>query len=121
MTTLKAFVAIIISAAGALVVALGAGTGQTIGSLDTTHWLLMAGSVLGSGGIVWFVENGPAHAYIKAVVAFLSAGIASLVTALNDDVITQSEWLVAFIAAVTATGFVFQVKNSGALRPRTAN
>lgn len=112
MSALKAFVAIIISAGGALVVALGAGTSQTIGSLDTTHWLLAIGSVLGSGGVVWFVENGPAHQYIKTVVAFLSAGIASLVTALNDNVITQSEWIVAFVAAVTATGFVFQVKNS---------
>ena len=112
MNALKAFVAIIVSAAGALVVALGPGTGQTFASLDTTHWLLAIGSVLGSGGVVWFVENGPAHAYIKTVVAFLSAGIASLVTALNDGVITQSEWLVAFIAAVTATGLVFQVRNS---------
>ncbi len=67
--------------------------------------------MLGSGGIVWFTENGAAHAYIKTVVAFLSAGIASLVTALNDNVITQSEWLVAFIAAVTATGLVYQVRN----------
>lgn len=112
MTVLKAAAAIVISAAGALVVALGPGTGQTIGSLDTTHWLLAIGSVLGSGGVVWFVENGPAHTYIKAVVAFLSGGIASLVTALDDNVITQSEWLVAFIAAVTATGFVYQLKNS---------
>ena len=112
MTYAKALIAIVISAAGALVVALGPGTGQSIGNLDATHWLLAIGSVLGSGGVVWFVENGPAHAYIKAVVAFLSAGIASLVTALNDGVITQSEWIVAFVAAVTATGFVFQVKNS---------
>lgn len=112
MTYAKALVAIVISAAGALVVALGPGTGQTLSSLDTTHWLLAIGSVLGSGGVVWFVENGPAHTYIKAAVAFLSAGIASLVTALNDNVITQSEWLVAFIAAVTATGIVYQVKNA---------
>lgn len=112
MNSLKAFIAIIISAAGALVVALGPGTGQTIGNLDTTHWLLAVGSVLGSGGVVWYVENGPAHMYIKAVVAFLSSGIASLVTALDDNLITQSEWLVAFIAAVTATGLVYQVKNS---------
>ena len=113
MTTLKAFVAIVVSAAGALVVALGTGNNQTLSGLDTTHWLLTAGAVLGSGGVVWFAENGPAHAYIKAVVAFLSAGIASLVTALNDNHITQAEYLVAFAAAVTATGLVFQVRNSG--------
>ncbi len=109
MTYLKAAVAIIVSAAGALVVALGPGTSQTLGGLDATHWLLAVGAVLGSGGVVWYVENGPAHAY-------LSAGIASLVTALNDGVITQAEWLVAFSAAVVATGLVFQVKN-GARQP----
>jgi hypothetical protein len=113
MTSLKAVVAIIISAVGALTVALGTGNNMSLSSLDTTHWLLIVGSILGSGGVVWFVENGPAHTYIKAVVAFLSAGIASLVTALNDSHITQAEYLVAFVAAVTATGFVYQVKNAG--------
>lgn len=116
MTSLKAVIAIVVSAAGALVVALGTGNTGGIGSLDTTHWLLAVASVLGSGGVVYFCENGAAHAYVKTVVAFLSAGIASLVTALNDGHITQTEWLVAFIAAVTATGFVYQATN-GARRP----
>lgn len=111
MTALKAIVATVVAAAGALVVALGTGNSGGIGSLDTTHWLLAAGTILGSGGIVWFTQNGPAHQYIKTVVAFLSAGIASLVVALNDNVISQSEWLVAFVAAVTATGLVYQVTN----------
>lgn len=110
MTALKAFVAVLVAAAGALVVALGPGAGG-LGSLDATHWLLAVGAVLGSGGIVYFCENGAAHLYIKTVVAFLSAGIASLVVALNDNVITQAEWLVAAVAAVTATGFVYQVTN----------
>jgi hypothetical protein len=114
MTNLKALIAVAVSAAGALVVALGTGTDQTIGQLDAKHWLLAAVAVLGSGGVVWFTENGPAHAYIKAVVAFLSAGIASLVTALNDGVITQAEWLVAFSAAVAATGLVYQLSNGTA-------
>lgn len=117
MTSLKAFVAVIVSAAGALAVALGTGNAAGIGSLDTTHWLLAVGSVLGSGGVVYFVENGPWHTYIKAVVAFLSAGIASLVTALNDNHITQAEYLVAFIAAVTATGLVYQVTNGAPTPP----
>jgi len=108
MTAIKAAIAIAVSAAGALVVALGTGNNSSIGHLDTTHWLLAIASVLGSGGVVYFCENGPDHPYIKTVVAFLSAGIASLVTALNDNHITQSEWLVAFIAAVTATGLVYQ-------------
>lgn len=112
MNYLKALVAIVVSAAGALVVALGPGS-NSLGALSTQTWLIAIGSVLGSGGVVWFVENGPAHTYIKTVVAFLTAGVASLVTALNDGVITQSEWLVAFVAAVTATGLVYQAKNAG--------
>lgn len=111
MTVLKAVVAIVISAAGALVTALGPGA-NTLSSIDGTHWLLAVGAVLGSGGLVWFTENGPWHTYIKTVIAFLSAGIASLVTALQDNQITQSEWIVAFVAAVTATGLVFQVSNT---------
>lgn len=111
MTAAKALIGIAVSAVGALVVALGPGTGQTLGNLDTTHWLLAIGSVLGSGGLIWFTQNGAAAPAIKAVVAFLSAGIASLVTALNDGVITQSEWLVALMAAVTATGLVYQITN----------
>ena len=112
MTALKAFVAVLVSAAGALAVALGTGNNMSIGDLGWRHWLTAVLAVLGSGGIVWFTENGPAHQYIKTVVAFLSAGIASLVVALEDGHITQTEWLVAFIAAVTATGLVYQVKNT---------
>jgi hypothetical protein len=89
MTAMKALMAILVSLAGALAVALGTGNTGSLGSLDATHWLLAIASVLGSGGVVWFCENGPWHPYIKTVVAFLSAGIASLVTALNDSIITQ--------------------------------
>lgn len=113
MTALKAFIAIIVSAGGALVVALGPG-GNSLGDLDATHWLLAAGTVLGSGGLVWFCENGPWHPYIKTVIAFLSAGIGSLVVALQDNHITQAEWIIAFSAAVTATGLVYQATNKGA-------
>lgn len=110
MNYLKAFLAVVVSAAGALVVALG--TGNTdIGDLDTKTWLIAALAVLGSGGLVWLTENGPWHTYIKTVMAFLSAGVGSLVVALDDNVITQAEWLTAFSAAVVATGFVFQASN----------
>jgi hypothetical protein len=112
MTALKAAVTLVVSAVGALVTALGTSPQQSLGSLDTTHWLLAIGAVLSSSGMVWWVENGPWHQYIKTVVAFLSAGVASLVVALNDNVITQAEWLTAFGAAVVATGFVFQVRNT---------
>lgn len=114
MNALKAFVAIVISAAGALVVALGTGNDSSIGSLDTKTLLIAAITILGSGGLVWYEENipGVAGGVIKAVAGFLTGGIASLVVALDDSHITQAEWLVAFIAAVTATGFVYQVTNS---------
>ena len=118
MTVLKAVVAIVVSAAGALAVALGAGNSAGIGDLDLITWLGVAAAVLGSGGLVWFVENVPGvgGGIIKTAVAFLTAGVASLTAALDDNVITQSEWLVAFIAAITATGLVYQVTNSPARR-----
>lgn len=106
----KALLAVVVSAVGALVVALG--TGNTdFGDISTQSWLIAAGTVLGSGGLVWLTENGPAAPAIKAVVAFLSAGIGSLVMALDDDVLTRAEQLTAFAAAVVATGFVYQIAN----------
>jgi Na+/melibiose symporter-like transporter len=114
VTIAKALIAVVVSAVGALVTALGTSPQQSFSTLSTTQWLVAVGSVLGSGGVVWFVENGPAHAYIKTVVAFLSAGIASIVVALGDGIISQAEWLTAFGAAVVATGLVFQIKNTPA-------
>jgi hypothetical protein len=110
MTYLKAFLASLVSFAGALTVALGTGSNTSISTLSTLQWLVIAGTVLGSGGIVAWVENIPQVAPVaKAVVSFLSAGIASLVTALsNNNHISQAEFLVAFVAAVLATGLVYQ-------------
>lgn len=107
----KAIIAVIVSAAGALVVALGSGN-TSVSNLDAKTWLIALVAVLGSGGLVWFTQNGPWHAYIKTVIAFLTAGIASLIVALDDDIINQSEWLTAFIAAVLATGLVYQFANT---------
>lgn len=106
----KAIVAILVSAAGAISVALGTGNDGSLGSLDATHWLLAIATILGSGGVVWLCSNIPgiAGGVAKAIVAFLSGGVASLVTALNDNHVTQAELLVAFVAAVTATGLVYQ-------------
>jgi hypothetical protein len=107
---LKAILAILVSAAGALVVALG--TGNTdFSDLSLSSWLIAALTVLGSGGLVYLAENGPAAPAIKAVMAFLSAGIGSAVLALDDNHISQAEWLTAISAAVVATGFVYQVSN----------
>jgi hypothetical protein len=107
----KAFLAVVVSATGALVTALGTGA-TDVGDLDTKSWLIAGGAVLGSGGIVWFVENVPGvlGGAVKTVVGFLSAGVASLVIAIDDSAITQAEWLTAFSAAVVATGLVYQAK-----------
>ena len=114
MTAAKALVAVVVATVGAIVTALGTSPEHSFSTLSTVQWLAVIGTVLGSGGVVWFVENGPAHAYIKTVVAFLSAGIASLVVALGDNHITQAEALTAFAAAVAATGLVYQVSNKPA-------
>lgn len=110
MPYIKAILAIVVSAIGALVVALGTGA-TDFGDISTQQWLIAALAVLGSGGIVWFTENGPAAPYIKAVMAFLSAGVASLVVALDDDVLTQAEKLTAISAAIVASGLVYQFRN----------
>lgn len=104
----KALLAIIVSALGAVIVALGTGA-TDIGDIDTKSWLIAALAVLSSGGLVYFTENGPAAPAIKAVVAFLSAGIGSLVIALDDNVISRAEQLTALSAAIVATGFVYQL------------
>ena len=110
MLYVKALAAVLVSALGALVVALGTGA-TDFEDISGQQWLIAAGAVLGSGGLVWLAENGPAAPAIKAVLAFLSAGVASLVLALEDDVLTRAEQLTAFSAAVVATGFVYQLTN----------
>lgn len=106
----KAIAAVVVSAIGALVVALGTGA-TDFGDITGQQWLIAAGAVLGSGGLVWFTENGPAAPAIKAVMGFLSAGVASLVLALEDDALTRAEQLTALAAAIVASGIVYQVNN----------
>lgn len=109
MTTYgKALAAIVVSALGAIVVALGSGA-TDFDDISTKSWLVAALAVLGSGGMVWLTENGPAAPAIKAVMAFLTAGIGSVVIALEDDTLTRAEQLTALAAAIVATGFVYQV------------
>jgi hypothetical protein len=111
MNYLKALIAVAVAALGALTVALGTGA-TDFGDIDTQSWLVAALAVLGSGGIVWLTENGPQAPVIKAVMAFLTGGIGSLVVALDDDVLTQAERLTALSVAIVATGFVYQAKNA---------
>jgi len=103
----KAVLAVVVSALGALVVALGAGD-TDFGDIDFKTALIAAIAVLGSGGMVFLTQNGPAAPYIKAVIAFLSAGMASAVVALDDDHFSRAEQLAALSAAIVATGFVYQ-------------
>ena len=110
MLYLKALVAVVVSALGALVVALGTGA-TDFGDISTQQWLIAAGAVLGSGGLVWLTENGPYAPTIKAIMAFLSAGVSSLVLALDDSHLSRAEQLTALSAAVVATGFVYQLAN----------
>jgi hypothetical protein len=109
----KALVTLVISFLGALVTALGTGNNASFGSIDLKHWLIAMATVVGSTGMVALVENipGVAGTVAKAIVAFLSAGIGSLIIALNDNHISQAEGLVALIAAISATGLVYQVPN----------
>lgn len=109
---LKALLAILVSALGAATVALGTGA-TDFEDISTKNWLIAALAVLGSGGMVWLTENGPAAPAIKAIMAFLTAGIGSVVLALDDDVLTRAEQLTALAAAIVATGFVYQVTNEG--------
>src|SRR5215831_18976757 len=85
----KAVVTFLVSAIGALAVAWDGSS--SFGDISLKQWLLAALAVLGSTGLVWFTQNGPWHEYIKTVLAFLSAGISSLVLALDDNHITQTE------------------------------
>lgn len=114
MTYAKAVIAVIVSFAGALTTVLGTGNDMTLDSLSGAQWLGVILAALGSGGMVWLVSNipGVAGGIMKTVVAFLTAGISSLITALDDHHVSQAELLVAFIAAITATGLVYQTPNA---------
>ncbi len=109
----KALIAVVVTAIGAFSTALGPGD-RNIGDLSGTDWIQIILAVLASGGLVWFVENvaGLAGGIIKAAIAFLTAGFTSLLVGLQDDVLTQSEILVALGAAIIATGFVYQISNA---------
>lgn len=110
MTIAKAVMATLVAIGGALVTALGTG-GGTFSTVDGRHWVLALIAVLGSGAITWWTENGPWHPYIKAVVAFLTAGFGAAAIALNDNHISQAEWVTIAMAAIIALAAVFQTAN----------
>jgi peptidoglycan/LPS O-acetylase OafA/YrhL len=105
----KAFVTALVAAIASIISILGPGEG--LGDVTAVGWITTALAVLGSAGVVWYVENGPAAKYSKAVVAMATAGLASLVVALDDNVVSTGEWLVAVVAALVASGLVFATPN----------
>jgi peptidoglycan/LPS O-acetylase OafA/YrhL len=108
----KALLTLLVSAAGALITAIATTSSGSVSDVDAKNWLIALASVLGSSAIVWWVENihGTWGGVAKAILSFLGAGVASLVIALDDNVISQAEWLTAFATAVVATGLVYQTK-----------
>jgi hypothetical protein len=107
---LKAVAALGMATLGALITALGVGD-NTLGDLDAKTWLVTIGTILGSGALVYVVENvvGVAGGVAKALQAFGTTGIASLVVALDDGHISQGEWLTAASVAIAASGIVYQL------------
>lgn len=109
---IKAAVALVVAILAALAQALGPGTTK-FSDLDTQTWLVILGTVLASGALVAFVENveGLAGGIIKAVIGAFGAGIAALVTALDDDVLTTYEFVTAISAFVVGLSLVYQIPN----------
>lgn len=109
----KAIVGVIVAFCGAMITVLGPGN-ESIGDFTTQTWLVVIGTTLGSGALVFIVDNihGVMGGVAKAVYSALSAGVPSLVAAFDDGVITQGELLTAFVVAVTATGLVYQASTT---------
>jgi hypothetical protein len=122
MKYVKAILTTVIGIGAALVTALGTGN-EDFSSISAQAWVLAILTVLGSGALVWWTENTKAAPVIKTVIAGLSAGLGSLVLALDADgtlgTVTQAEWITAFVAAVTATGLVYQAKDPALPDPTT--
>lgn len=108
---LKAVAALVMATLGALVTALGVGDDTSLANLDWKTWLVALGTIVGSGYLVYLVENvfGIAGGIAKAAQALLTTGIASLVVALDDGHVTQAEFLTAAMVAIAATGIVYQL------------
>jgi CHASE2 domain-containing sensor protein len=106
---IKGFIALAVAVLAALTTAL---TGKTdFADIDTRTWLIALGAVLASGALTAFVTNvtGVAGGIIKAVIGALGAAVASLVTALDDQVLTQVEMLTALSAFVVGLSLVYQI------------
>ena len=106
---IKGAIALAVAVLAALTTAL---TGKTdIGDIDTRTWLIALGAVLASGALVVFVQNvtGLAGGIIKAVIGAFGAAVTSLITALDDQVLTQVEMITALSAFVVGLSLVYQI------------
>lgn len=105
----KGLIALLVAVSAAVATAI---TGKTdIGDVDTRTWLIALGVVLASGALTAFVTNvlGVAGGIIKAVVGAFGAAVASLVTALDDQVLTQVEIVTAVSAFVVGLSLVYEI------------
>ncbi len=50
--------------------------------------------------------------YVKTILAVLTAGVGSLITAAADNSIVTQEWLIALGAALAAAGLVYNLPNA---------
>src|SRR5262245_16760087 len=106
----KGFIALVVAVLAALTTALGTGA-TDISDIDTQTWLIALGTVLASGALTAFVTNVPglAGGIIKAVIGALGAAVASLVPALDDNVLSTVEWVTALSAFVVGLSLVYQI------------
>jgi uncharacterized membrane protein len=106
---IKGAIALVVAILAALTTAL---TGKTdFGDIDTRTWLIVLGTVLASGALTAFVTNvtGLAGGIIKAVIGAFGAAVTSLVTSLDDQVLTQVEMITALSAFVVGLSLVYQI------------
>lgn len=111
---IKGLIALAVAILAALTAAV---TGKTdFADIDTRTWLIALGTVLASGALTAFVTNvaGVAGGIIKAVIGAFGAAVASLVTSLDDQVLTQVEILTAISAFVVGLSLVYEIPEPGA-------
>lgn len=112
--SLKALVGLIVIVVTTLVGIMSVGN-LTLDELSLRDWLTAGAAALGSAAGIALIDNiaGIAGSVAKAAWTAATAGVASLLLYTADESalgarITQHEWLAVFLAAVIATGFVYQ-------------
>lgn len=101
--------------AGALALALTAWiTGLQDELMTAQEWVAVSAAFVVGGGAVWLIPNQQSGLakYGKAITAFIAAGLASLWTALNDVVVSQTEVLTIILAMLAVGGVVAIVPNA---------